>query len=1121
MYFTALCKNKEHGSAMPAKIWRIMKLSFILLLTTALHVSASISAQNVTLKGKEMSLRQVFSEMKKQTGFNFFYTDDDLEAAGKLEVNIVSQPLAAALDDLLKEKALTFSIVDKVVIIKKKEQPAPVKAPPIEVSGRVTNEKGEPLPGITVMIMGTKTGVVTNSSGLFTIRSPKDGAIELSITGIGYKMKAVTVKSTDVLTIVLEQDVTKINEVVISNGMFTRKRENFTGAVSTFSQAEMKAVTNQNVLKALAILDPSFQIVDNLDVGSNPNRLPEIQLRGQTGFPDLKGDYTTNPNLPLFILDGFETTLEKVNDMNMNLVQSVTILKDASAKAIYGSKAGNGVVVIETKPPVAGKLRLSYTGSMDVTAPDLSSYKLTNSMQKIEAEVLSGKYSSVFPQTQADLLREYSTNLQAALEGVNTYWLSQPLRNGFGQRHGINLEGGENGFRYSANMNYNSVVGVMKGSDRNTISGAINLIYRKNNFQFRNSLTVDKNRADNSAYGSFTNAARLNPYWRMTDDNGNYIKSYNNGAVGNPMYDGRLNSKDYTTYLNIIENFYADWDIVRNLRVTARVGITKQTNELQKFIPANHSMYAAVAQNTDAYLDRGEYTISNGSQNNINGDLLANYSFSIGKHNFYLNGAYTVTQADMYTHGMTMVGFPNDKMDDISFGRRYKDGTKATGTENTSRSVAITSALSYSYDERYILDFSYRGNASSQFGADKRWGLFWSAGAAWNAHREKFMENAKFVNMLKFRATVGTTGTQNFNSYQSLATYQYITDRTYNGDMGLDLLALPNPYLQWQQVKDNNIGADVTVFNRVSLRFDYYIRDTKNLLSDMVIAPSNGFDTYKSNIGESRNKGFQAGINVRAFSDSRTRTTVNVFANIAHNTNRIRKVSNSLVQLNQDADNGKDDVTTGNSESRKPSTRFEPGQSMSAIWVVPSRGIDPANGREIYVKKDGTLTYEWNAADQVVGGDSNPLYNGTFGLNVLHKGFTANFAFTFRGGGQQYNTTLVSRVENADYNYNVDVRALTDRWKQPGDKALYKNIADRTDTRPTSRFVQDLNELLFSSVSLGYDFGTAAWLERMKLNRVSLMVNLNDLARVSSVKTERGLDYPYARTISGSLQITF
>lgn len=1122
MYLTALFKNKEQGFALPTKIRMIMKLSFILILAGTLQVCASARGQQVNLHGKSISLEKAFSEVKKQTGYNFFYTVEDLDRVGKVDADINNLPVKDALISLLKDKALTFSIVDGVIIIKKADpvKPAENAIPPGDITGKVTNEKGEPIPGATVMVIGTKNGTLTNSSGVFTLRTGNQD-VELSITAIGFQRKWIKVKGDNALQIVLVQESTKLDDVVISTGMFNRRKESFTGAVSTFTGEQLKVVSNQNVLKSLAILDPSFQIVENLNAGSNPNQLPDIQMRGQTGFPDLKGDYTTSPNLPLFILDGFQTTLEKVNDLNMNLIQSITLLKDASAKAIYGSKAGNGVVVIETKPPTAGALRVSYNGSVDITAPDLSSYKLTNSMQKIEAEVLSGKYSSPNPLNQADLTRQYSTNLQAALEGVNTYWLSQPLRNGIGQRHAINLDGGDDALRYSVNLNYNNVAGVMKGSDRNTLSGIVNLIYRKKNFQFRNSLTIDRNRSDNSPYGSYTTTAMLNPYWRIKDENGNYVKTYNNGAIGNPMYDATLNSKDYTTYTNIIENFYTDWDVLSNLRVTARVGIQSQKNEAQIFVPADNSRYATVLPSSESYLDRGEYTIRNGKTSNINADLLANYSFRLNKHFFFLNGAYSITQDVASTHGMTMVGFPNNKMDDISFGYRYKPGTKAEGTENTSRTIALTSALNYSYDDRLLLDLSYRGNASSQFGASSRWGLFWSAGAGWNVHREKFMKNVKFINQLKLRASMGTTGTQNFNSYQSLATYNYITDRTYNGDMGLDLAALPNPKLQWQQVQDNNVGADVLLFNILSLRFDYYIRDTKNLLSDMVIAPSNGFDTYKENIGESRNEGFQLGSSLRVYSRPETRTAVNVFVNVARNTNRIRKVANSLVQLNQEQDTEKGNVTTGNSDSRKPATRFEPGQSMTAIWVVPSLGIDPANGKEIFVKKDGTLTYVWSASDYVVGGDSNPEYQGTFGTNVQHKGFSANFAFTFRAGGQQYNSTLVNKVENADFNYNVDIRALEGRWKQPGDRTLFKDIADHTDTRPSSRFVQDLHELLFSSVNLGYDFSNVSWLKRANMSRVYLAFNINDIARISSVKTERGLDYPFARTMSTSLQITF
>lgn len=1122
MFLTALRKNKEKSTALLTKTWMIMKLSIILLLVGSMHVCASGLAQNVSMEGKNTTLEKVFAQFRKQTGLNFFYTSDDVDRIGKIDVSLSNVPLRDALTSLLKDTPLSFNIVDGVVVIKKRTEPvgAREEKPPVVLTGKVLNEEGEPILGASVVVVGTKNGTTTNSAGVFTLRVDNT-PVSLSITSVGYKRKFLeNVTGTNALNIVLETETEKLEDVVVSNGMFNRKMGSFTGAVATFTGEQLKAVSNQNILKSLAILDPSFQVMDNLDLGSDPNRLPEIQLRGQTGFPDLQGAYTTNPNQPLFILDGFETTLEKVNDLNLNLIKSVTILKDASAKAIWGSRAGNGVVVIETKLPTAGKLRVSYNGSADVTAPDLSSYELTNAMQKVEAEVLAGIYTSANPATQASLLRNYSTNLKAALEGVNTYWLSQPLRNGVGQRHAINLDGGDDAMRYSVNLNYNNVAGVMKGSDRNTISGMVNLIYRTGKFQFRNSLTIDRNRSDNSPYGSYGNISRLNPYWRITDDNGNFIKTFGNG-IGNPMYDGSLNSKDFSTYTNIIENFYADWDPVRNLRFTARVGLNAQNNSAEQFIPASHSRYATIPVNSEEYLDRGQYTMSNGKQNNINVDLLANYSLQLDKHHFFLNGGYSLVQNKVQTNGMTMVGFPNDKMDDISFGRRYLPGTKASGTENTTRSLALTSAVTYTYDDRLTAELSVRSNASSQFGADKRWGAFWSAGASWNVHREQFMEQVKFIDQLRFRVSTGVTGTQNFNSYQSLATYLYNTVETYNGDLGMALAALPNPTLQWQQVEDNNVGFDLGLFGIASLRFDYYIKDTRNLLSDMIVAPSAGFLTYKDNIGSMRNEGFQASASVRVFQRPASRTSVSIFANVAANKNRIREVSNSLRQLNAEQDGEKDDLNNPDDLLQRPSTRFEPGQSTSAIWAVPSLGIDPANGREIFIKRDGSLTYDWSSVDQVVAGDENPFLNGTFGANVQHKGFSGNIALTFRTGGQLYNSTLVNRVENADFNYNVDLRAFEERWRKPGDVVLYKNIADLTPTRPTSRFVQDLHELLFSSISLGYDFSTSRWLKNAKVSRVYLALNLNDLGRISTVRTERGLDYPYARTISTSLNITF
>ena len=964
-------------------------------------------------------------------------------------------------------------------------------------------------------------GTITNQDGTYKLAVLEtDKALVFSF--VGMKTIEVIINNQNVINIVMEDQTTEIDQVVVT-GYFTRKKESFTGATITVKGEELKNFGNNNVLQSLSVIDPSFKIVENNISGSNPNVMSTIQINGQSGLPDLKGEYSTNPNQPLFILDGFETTQEKIYDLDMNLVESITLLKDATAKAIYGSKAANGVVVVETKRPKEGTLMLTYNGSMDITAADLTSYNLCDARQKLQAELMAGLYTNSNPETQADLTKKYSDLLKEVNRGVNTYWLSQPLRLGVGQKHSVYLAGGDNAMRYSINAYYNNIKGVMIGSDRTTISGTINLQYRYKNLSFKNNLSIDRNKAINSPYGDFSDYTKMNPYWRIHDEDGALIKTYGASGYGvnfyNPLYNASLNTKNFNTYTTITENFYGEWALLDNLRITARVGVSNNANGSEYFIPASHTNYANVSPSSDEYLLRGKYTINNGESSAVNSDFGINYSLALKKHLITANLFYSIGQAITKSTGMTAVGFPNDKMDDISFANSYEIGSP-TGSENTSRNIGITSAVNYAFDNRYLADLSYRANASSQFGADNRWGQFWSVGLGWNLHNEAFLKGLGFVDLLKFRASTGYTGAQNFNSYQSVATYKYITDQTYNGDMGEYLLGLANPGLRWQQTQDNNIGIDFGVLKQINISVDIYSKITKDLLTDITLPPSTGFSTYKENLGETENKGFQVMANYRVFNDVHNRNYFNLFFSISKNTDKVKKISNALSAWNKMQDETKDGSSIADGLT-DPSTRFEEGQSINTIWAVRSLGIDPANGKEIFVKKDGTLTYVWSSADQVAAGVSLLKYTGSFGANARYKGFGLNVAFTYRFGGQIYNQTLVDKVENANMNWNVDERVLNDRWNKPGQEALYKNIADVNTTKPTTRFVQDLRELNFSSLSFSYDFSDLKFVKSFKIKQLNLLFNMNDIGRLSSVKVERGLSYPFARTFSFALQTTF
>ena len=992
------------------------------------------------------------------------------------------------------------------------------------ITGKVTDEQGEPLPGATIVMKGNvQVNSVTNDVGNFQIALPKGAVVVVSF--VGMVTKEIKVDKQKQLQIVLSDDVAQLKGVeVVGNGMFMRRSETFTGSAATFTGEQLRLNGSVNALQSLKNLDPSFVINENVDMGSNPNSMPDVQFRGQSSI-DLKGDYETSPNLPLFILNGFETSLEKIVDMDMNLIQSITILKDAAAKAIYGSKAANGVVVVETVQPKQGRLRVSYNGSLELTVPDLNSYHLTDAAGKLQAELLAGKYTNTSnAHSQAELTAQYNEIYKEIARGVDSYWMSQPLRTGVGQRHSLMFDGGDNAMLYSASLSYTNNVGVMKGSNRRTISGNLTLSYRVKNFIFRNLLTVDDNKGKESPYGSFSQYSRMNPYWRIHDDDGQLIQRYSNGTW-NPLYDASLKSKNESVYTLITENFYTEWNLLENLKLTGRVGLTIRKDKSDVFTPASNSQYASILPSSEEYLNRGSYSQSHGQSNQVNADLGLNYSITKGRHMLFTNLQYSIEQSKSETESFSAIGFPSDRMDFISFGNGYAVGGKPGGSESTTRSIGFIGAANYSYADRYLADFSYRLNASSMFGSKNKWGSFWSAGIGWNLHHEAWFKKNKILNYLKVRASIGRTGSQNFNSYQALSTYSYITDRTYNGDMGVVLMALANPDLKWQRQLERTVGFDITLFNRLSGRFEYYNNLTDNLLTDVTLAPSSGFSSFKENLGETVNKGYELTLNYRLFTLPQSRTSVNLFFNVAHNTNKISKISNALKAYNEAQDKAKDEYAgteEGKVAQRKVSTRYEEGQSMTAIWAVRSAGIDPTTGREVFIKKDGTTSFDWSSTDQVVCGDSQPKYQGNFGLSARWRNFDANCSFSYKWGGQTYNSTLVDKVENVDVlNWNVDERVLNERWNTPGQVAQFKSIMDTSTTKPTSRFVEDYNELAFSVITIGYDFSSLSIIKKSPLEYLKLTATMNDVGWLSTVKKEWGLSYPRARTFSFTLSARF
>ena len=469
-------------------------------------VSFSFAQQNtdrVNLDMKNASLSEVFDEIKRQTKLSFMFSNDDVKHVQRKDYVIKNATLDAALKQCLEGTGLEYELTSNQVVIIRK---AAVKAEKIErvtLSGVVKDQKGETLPGVTVMIKGTTLGGTTDIDGKYALTVPLSKDMVLVFSFVGMEAQEVAYRGQSKIDVTLAPSVTEMQEVVVT-GIFTRKADSYTGAVTTIKKEELQRVGNQNILQSLKNIDPAFQVLENNDFGSDPNRAPEIQMRGASSFTDMKDKYQTNPNQPLFIVDGFEQSIEKVMDMDMNRVASITLLKDATAKALYGSKGANGVVVIETVVPEKGKMRVSYSGNLNIQIPDLGSYNLANAAEKLEIEKRAGVYTDKYgnPITQQGYDEKYEAYYKEVLRGVNTYWLNKPLRVGVGHKHTLLLEGGDDAVRYGIDFQYNNVAGVMKGSSREVISVGFNMQYRYKSLIFSEQLSVTFNKAKESRFPS-------------------------------------------------------------------------------------------------------------------------------------------------------------------------------------------------------------------------------------------------------------------------------------------------------------------------------------------------------------------------------------------------------------------------------------------------------------------------------------------------------------------------------------------------------------------------------------------------------------------------------------------
>lgn len=971
-----------------------------------------------------------------------------------------------------------------------------VQAEKFIVTGVVKDATGETLPGVGIHIKGQEGAFGTNGEGKFEINI-KSRTATLVFSYISFKTQEVKVMAGDNITVVMKEDTELLEEVVVT-GFQTKSKNSFTGSSTTIDKEKMMAMGTQSIMQGIEAFVPGVVSIDNSLMGSNPNAKPELNIRGRATFEG-------KANMPVFVVDGSIVTSDFVFDMDMNDIQSVTVLRDASATALYGAKGSAGVVVITTRPMEGGKLKLRYNGTIRSSIPDLSDYHLLDAEQKLEYERLAGVFSDDNPEERYRKELEYAAIREQIARGVNTDWMAKPLRIGLSQNHNINIDGGDNYARYSLGLRYGKDQGVMRGSGRDRLNTTFKLSYSKDELFFISNLArVSFVNGQDSPYGDFKSFVDANPYDSPYDKDGNLRHLLTHKLI-NPLYEATAGNVSRSSDFDFFDTLtFRMW--LADFRIDADATLQRGKSERINFVSPRSGKELEKAKLSQ----RGSLSETFSKSSDFSGKLMLSYNKNVLEDLFLSamagsNIEYRTYQMSRYSS----VGYYSDKLPNPGFSSGYPAGGRPVSEDRIIAGVGFFANLNAIYKEKYFLDLIYRYEGSSLFGKNSRFAPFWSAGIGWNIHKEPFMKDLN-VNLLKLRFSTGYLGNVSFSPYQALTTYRYGEDLTYVKGAGAVPITIGNPNLRWERTQNNNIGLDLNVLdNRWDLSLDLYLKITDNLLLDVTKAPSVGVATAKENVGEIENKGIELSTRIVPVRTKDWNWTVAM--TYSYNKNRIRKISDALKAQNE--------KSLSDKNSRMPLPIYVEGESLTTLKVVPSAGIDPATGREIYIKRDGSYTFDYDPRDKVTFGDTSPLATGMVSSYLTYKGFTLTTGLRYQLGAMDYNLTLASRVEGADPRKNADQRVFSDRWTQPGDHASYKNIADASVPMQTSRFVAVNNFLDLSSVSLAYDFKPID-LKYFSLKNMRLELLANDLYHFSTIRRERGLSYPYARSIEMTIRFT-
>ncbi|NLR68357.1 SusC/RagA family TonB-linked outer membrane protein [Chitinophaga varians] len=1040
-----------------------MKLVSLIILITSLHITGHVFGQSerISVKADQMPLTRLLKLIEKKSNYRFVYRNDLIPAHIRVTIDLKEEPAEEALRHILQGTGLTYKpLTDGLIAIVPGAQAA---IPDIIVSGQVTDISGHALPGVSIRIAGVNKGATTGTDGQFRMMAPPTGTLVCSF--IGYEEQKVAISNRSTLNIVLKDDARGLNEVVVvAYGVQTKG--SLTGSAVMVNSALYDKAPRSSFQESLQGNVPGLQSTNG---SGQPGSVPSIRIRGIGSI--------TAGSTPLYVVDGVPVVTDDLTDFNVNSlaginsadIASISVLKDAAAASIYGSRAANGVILITTKTGRPGRTRISVSAQQGVNTLTIpkGNYPL-NTHEMIEL-LREGWYNKNDGSGEAGFIRELQA--RGIDTTVNTNWMNLLTRSGSYTQANLSAAGGTDKTRFYVSGGYYDSKSALRGVDYQRMTGKLNLSNQATDrlsFNVNLSLAYQKANAVGDV-GLLANPvrsfARIQPWLRVYNPDGSYDFSYNTSF--NPV--AVLNEVTRTGAIyGLLAGAGAKYVIIDGLSLESKISLDLNYARSNSFYPPNFG---------DGRNTNGRAYVNNNLWNNWVSTSILRYQRRWGQHGINTFAGFEAQRTRNTGNNASATNFLPGKSELADASR--PEFISSVNAANSLTGVFLNAG--YDYQQKYYLSGSIRRDASSRFGAQKRGANFWSVGVAWNIYKEGFMHDIPGINELKLRASYGSNGNQAIDNYASLSLYNPAND--YDGKPGYVLGQYPNPYLTWEQNKPFNAGIDFSVLkNRISGTVEYYNRVTSRLLLNVPVSSTNGITTVFRNNGEMRNSGWEVSLSSRNVLPTRPESfSWRTDFNFSTLKNTITRLDNPMTSI----------------------YKREVGGDFYQFYLVGYAGADPQTGEALwYTNADKTATTKvYGEAQRFNQGSALPKFYGGITNHFSYKGFELSFQFFYNWGNKVYDNWGSFTESDGSGGFGASSklsrRIYENRWQHPGDitnipKVVFGGTQTGLSNQASSRFLYDGSFIRLRDLLLAYNL-PQLWLSKAGLTEARVYFRGNNL----------------------------